>query len=227
MNKRILAVVATIVFAIAGVTALLLHASKAEERAFDGAEMVEVLRVAKDVPVDASTKDVEGAVELVELPAAAVPDGALSSLDEVAGQVTLAPLVPGDLLLPAKFGEAGTVAKGEIPDGLQMISVQVIAAPGVAGKLAQGDLSGVVANYPEPEGGRSGFIAEKVQVIDVDKAGDASGAEGATFVVTLAVDGPTAVRISNAASFGTLWLTEQNQQTSTPTRGSVDAKDMP
>lgn len=226
MNKRILAVVATIVFAIAGVTALLLHASKAEERAFDGAEMVKVLRVAKGVPVDASTQVVEDAVELVELPAAAVPEGALSSLDDIAGQVTLAPLVPGELLLPAKFGEPGKVAKGEIPEGLQMISVEVVAAPGVAGKLAQGDLSGVIANFAQPDGGRSGFIAEQVQVLDVDKGVDANGAEGATFVVTLAVDGPTAVRISNAASFGTLWLTEQNEQTKTPTRGSVDAKDL-
>jgi len=227
MNKRILAVVATIVLAIAGVTALLLYASKAEERAFDGADMVEVLRVAKDVPAEASTQDVEGAVELVKLPAAAVPDGALSSLDDVAGQVTLAPLVPGDLLVPAKFAEAGKVAKGDLPEGLQMISVQVVAAPGVAGKLAQGDLSGLVANYPEPEGGRSGFIAEQVRVLDVDKGVDASGAGGSTLLVTLAVDGPTAARISNAASFGTLWLTEQNEQTKTPTQGVVDAKNMP
>jgi pilus assembly protein CpaB len=226
MNKRILAVVATIVFAIAGVTALLLHASKAEERAFDGAEMVEVLRVAKDVAAGASAADVEGAVERVELPAAAVPDGAMASLDGVADQVTVVALVPGDLLVPAKFGEPGGAKKGDLPEGLQMISVQVVAAPGVAGRLAQGDLSGVIANYSEPEGGRSGFIAEQVLVLDVDKSATAAEAETAAYLVTLAVDGPTAVKISNAASFGTLWLTEQNEQTKTPTPGTVESKDV-
>jgi pilus assembly protein CpaB len=223
MNKRILAVVATVLFAIAGVTALLLHASKAEERAFDGAEMVEVLRVVKDVPAEASMQDVEGAVELVELPAAAVPNGALSSLDDVAGQVTLIPLVPGDLLVPAKFSQIAKSAKGELPEGLQRIAIQVGAAPGAGGELARGDLAGVLANYPPPED-RTGFIAEQVMVLDVDKGATATEAETATYLVTLAVDGATAAKISHAASFGTVWLTKQDERTKTPTKGALDVK---
>lgn len=226
MNKRIAAVVATIVLAIAGVTALLVHASRAEHRAFDGAEMVEVLRVEKEVAAGASAADVEKAVERVKLPAAAVPEGALDSLDGVADQTTLTPLVAGELLLPAKFGQPDAgVGKGELPEGLQRISVQVGPAPGLGGKVSQGDLVGVVANYGNPGEGRSGFVAEQVVVLDVDK-GMLDDAGSAGYLATLAVDGPTAVKISNAASFGTLWLTQQDQRTTTPTKGAAQSKDL-
>ncbi|MCW2840286.1 MAG: hypothetical protein JWR55_1769 [Aeromicrobium sp.] len=225
MNKRIAAVVATIVLAIAGVTALLLHASKAEERAFDGAEMVEVLRVDKDVAAGASAADVEGAVERVELPAAAVPDGALASLDGVADQVTVVVLVPGDLLVPAKFGEPSGAKKGELPEGLQRISVQVLPAPGAAGKLAQGDLAGILASYGSAPEGRTGFIADQVLVLDVDK-GVLEGGGGDGLLVTLAVDGATAAKISNAATFGTLWLTEQDERTKAASKGTVESKNV-
>jgi pilus assembly protein CpaB len=226
MNKRIAAVVATIVLAIAGVTALLVHASQAEDRAFDGAQMIEVLRVTKNVAAGASAADVEDAVERVELPAAAVPDEALSSLDGVSDQETVVALVAGDLLVPAKFGEPGGAKKGDLPEGLQRISVQVLPAPGVGGRLAQGDLAGVLANYGSAPEGRTGFIAEQVLVLHVDKGAlDDGGGDGV--LVTLAVDGPTAARISNAATFGTLWLTKQDELTKAAPRAAVESKDIP
>jgi pilus assembly protein CpaB len=226
VNKRIAAVVATIVLAIGGVTALLVHAGKAEERAFDGAEMVKVLRVDEDVAAGAPAADVEAAVELVELPAAAVPSGALRDLDDVSGQVTLTALVPGDLLLPAKFGQKSSAGKGEMPEGLQRISVQVAMAPGVAGKLSKGDLVGVLANYGAPPEGRTGFVAEQVLVLAVDKGSPADDVAETSFLVTLAVDGVTAVKISHASSFGTLWLTKQDKKTKTPTDRVVESKDV-
>jgi pilus assembly protein CpaB len=226
MNKRIAAVVATIVLAIGGVAALLVHAGNAEERAFDGAEMVKVLRVDEDVAVGASAQDVEASVELVELPAAAVPDGALRDLDGVAGQVTVTALVPGDLLLPAKFGDEKGAAKGEMPEGLQRISVKIGQAPGVGGKLSKGDLVGVLANYGAQPDGRTGFIAEQVLVLAVDKGTLQDEAADTGLLVTLAVDGPTAAKISHASSFGTVWLTKQDKKTKTPTARVVESKDV-
>ena len=227
MNRRIAAVVATIVLAIGGVTALLVHAGNAEQRAFDGAEMVEVLRVDTDVAEGASAEDVKGAVELLELPAAAVPSGALKSLDDVGGQVTLTALVPGDLLLPAKFGQKSSAPKGEMPAGLQRISVQVSMAPGVAGTVSKGDKVGMLANYGAPPEGQTGFIAEQVLVLDVDKGAVLEGevADAGT-LVTLAVDGPTAAKVSHAATFGTIWLTKQTDETKTPTDRLVETKDV-
>jgi pilus assembly protein CpaB len=226
MNKRIAAVVATIVLAIGGVTALLVHAGEAEERAFDGAKMIKVLRVDKGVAAGASAEEVSGAVELVELPATAVPEGALADLDGVGDQVTLTALVPGDLVLPAKFGEKAGVTKGEVPDGLQRISVQVAMAPGLAGKVSTGDVVGVLANYGTPPEGRTGFIAEQALVLAVDKEAQQDDAAPTNVMVSLAVDGVTAAKVSHAATFGTIWLTKQDKETKTPTGRVVESKDV-
>jgi pilus assembly protein CpaB len=219
MNKRLVAVVATIVLAVAGVSALLLHTRDAEERAFEGAKLVPALRLVKDVPAGASVREVAGAAKEVKLPRSAVPTGALVDLGAVDGKVTTGPMVTGEVLIANRFASPGTEKSGAGRTGLQHITIQVGLAPSVGGVLEKDDTVGIIGNYGAAPDGQSGFLAQSISVVRA-KSSTIDGRPGS--LVTLKVDGKTALKISNAASFGTIWLTLQDGKTDTSRPSVID-----
>ena len=80
MNKQLLAVIGALVLAGLGFAAVYAYAQGAESRAFEGTELVPVLRATTEVPTKTAAATLAESVETVELPRAAVVEGAITDL---------------------------------------------------------------------------------------------------------------------------------------------------
>lgn len=229
MNKRIVAVVGAAVLALIGIVMLLSYAKNAEDRAFEGAELGSVLQVSAPVPANTKAGDVAASVELVKLPKAAIAKGAIKDLANVAGLSTTVALEPGEQVLLSRFSESGGTttagtkeSKTDVPKGFQEVTVQLDLARAGGGDLKAGDIVGVVASYPTNEtGGFTQLAKNFVRVTQVAGGVQIKEDVGAQQLITLAVKTRDAGRIINAAEFGKVWLTQQNEDTETGNGGSV------
>jgi len=230
MSKKLVAAIAAAVLAVLGVVALLVYASTANQRAHDGAELVEVLRVTETIPAGTSAKDAAHSLETAELPRAAVPENALRSLDSVAGQDTNTELQAGEVLLATRFGPAQTQGKADttVPKGYQEVSISLPAPRVPGGSLKPGDHVGILASYGNPPDGQTNFAVQNVQVTRVDAGLVAQAAEnaGVPLLITFAVKTRDAEKIVNAAQFGTIWLTLENDDTDRSGSKLVAKKDV-
>lgn len=227
MSKKLVAAIAAAVLAVLGVVALLVYASTANQRAHDGAELVEVLRVTETIPAGTSAKDAAHSLETAEVPRAAVPENALRSLDSVAGQDTNTELQAGEVLLATRFGAAQTQGKADttVPKGYQEVSISLAPPQVTGGSLSSGDRVGLMASYD----GETRFVMQNLQVTRiagtvVNEATD--GAAGTPLLITFAVKTRDAEKIVNAAQFGTIWLTLENDDTDRSGSKLVAKKDV-
>lgn len=224
MNTRVVAVIAAGVLALLGVVLLVLWAQGAQERAFEGAELTEVVRVTEPVPSGSTAEDLSASTEAVSLPEASVPEGAVTDLGEVAGLVTTADLQPGEVLLSARLAEPGAenAQSGGVPEGLQEVSISLDTARIVGGALAVGDTVGVFASYNGPD--ETAVVDNGILVTSTGMAG-VSEEGAATSTMTLAVSAENAAKVVHAAEFGRIWLTKQNPTTETDD-GVTDREDV-
>jgi pilus assembly protein CpaB len=217
MNKRVVAAVLAVILAAAGIGALVVYTQDAQERAFRGTQTVSVLRVTEKVPAGTKAGDLDSKIERVTLPRAAVPDDAVKSVAELGDKVTVAALVPGEVLVGARFDASLKESRSttiDVPKGLQELTLELNSARVLGGALLPGDRVGVVASYDLQK--VSNFAVNKVLVLAVSggvpagaPAGDAPVTTG-IMQVRLAVQPEVAIEVVNAAEFGKVWLTRQN-----------------
>lgn len=215
-RKRVLAAVMAVLLAAMGIGALVLYANSAQERAFAGRETVSVLRVTERVPVGTKASALDGKVEQVKLPRAAVPEDFVKSLDELGDKPTVATLVPGEVLVDARFvGSPGSRGGGtiEVPNGLQEVTLALDSVRALGGTVQPGDRVGVLASYesPKTDGFVTNFAVNNVLIVGVSGGvtpGDAA-ATGGTTQVRLALQAEDIEKVVNAAEFGKVWLSRQ------------------
>lgn len=219
MKKQLIAVAIAAVLAVVGVVVLVKYANDADERAFEGTELVSVVRATADVAAGTDVADLSSSVESVDVPRAAVVPGALTSLDEVEGKVTGVALVPGDQLSGVKFTDA--VAKGvTVPAGMQELTIPVAGARLAGGTLAAGDTAGVFASYD----GMTANPINDLLILRVEEPVD--GAVDAATSVTVAVGTLDAEKLIHTIEFGQIWLTEQTDATDTGGGKTITSKDV-
>ena len=225
------AAVMAVLLAALGIGALVVYTNTAQERAFQGTETVEVLRVKEQVPAGTKASDIDDKIEQVKLPRAAVPADIVTDLGDLGAKVTTATLVPGEVLVGARFtGSAALKGSGtlEVPKGLQEVSIEISATRAVGGTLQPGDLVGVLASYEPPRADYvSNFAVNKVLVLAVS-GGVAPGetAVGAGVLqLRLALESNDVQRVVNAAEFGKVYLSRQNNGAKTG-RAIITADDV-
>lgn len=215
MNKRAVAAVGAGVLALLGVGVLYMWAQGANERAFEGAKLVEVVRVTEVVPQGTKAEDLRGSTEQAKLPAEAVPEGAVTDLSQVAGLSTTAALQPGEILLSARMGSPGERGEGQtdVPKGMQELAIALDSQRTVASAVKPGDRVGVVVSYPRAgdDENLTKLVLENILVTRSTAALDVESGTGA--MVTLALTGGDAAKLVNAMEFGKVWLTLQNSDT--------------
>lgn len=213
VNKRAVAAIGAVVLAVLGIAALVVYTNDANDRAFEGTQLVSVIQVVDEIPAGTKADDLGGAVKVVKLPEAAVPATALTTLDPVSAQVTTAKLVPGEVLVADRFGTTAEINGGEkvtIPKGMQEVTIKVASVRALDGKLSEGDTVGIAASYDDPKA--TNFSTNKVLVISSRAV--TAGADGAVtddVVLRLAVISLDAEKIINAAEFGHIYLTKQDK----------------
>lgn len=231
MNKRLAAIVLAAVLAILGIIFVVQYANQADERAFEGAELTKVLQVTTTVPAGSTAAEVLESTKLVSLPSAAVPAGALSTLDSVGAEVTNAELEPGEMVLRSRFADksAGKKSDRDVPPaGLQTVAVPLDDSRGVDGAVRAGDTVWVYGSFDvsgeEPAATR--LIGSKVQVMKVSDSESGGEGGGPTVIVTLAVDTPTAEKIVHTLEFGKVWFGEGNEQATDSGSKTTTRKDI-
>lgn len=225
MNKQLLAVIGALVLAGLGFAAVYAYAQGAENRAFEGTELVPVLRVTAEVPTKTAAATLAESAETVELPRAAVVEGAITDLAEVEGLVTVGVLVPGDQLTVAKFAPAEDVkADAALPEGMQELVVPLSGARLVGGDLVAGDQVGVFTSYAD--GKVTSNPINELLVLEISAGNEVAEEGSAGTLVTFAVRTRDAQQIVHAMEFGTVWLTKQNDATDTSGGRTVRQEDV-
>lgn len=228
MNKRVIAAVMAGVLALVGVLVLVVWAQGANDRAFEGAELVSVVRLTDPAAAGTSASELAGKTEVVELPDEAVPEGAVTNLDQVKGLSTNASVQKGELLLKSRMGAPGSKSKtsGLVPTGMQEITVSLDTEHAMGGVLKVGDKVGVVMTFDQNVGGDYLAKARIDQVVVTRIGGDIDVEDIKAQLITVAVSSADAERISFARDYGKLWLTLQNDDTTDADSDSTLIKDI-
>jgi pilus assembly protein CpaB len=213
MPRRALAAAAAGVLALAGGALVTSYVSSADARAMAGLETVDVLVVTEPIPTGATAAEVADRVAPKTLPATAVVDGALTTLDPVKGQVATADLLPGEQLVAARFTDPEALRTGavEIPDGAHQVTLPLDAARIVGGSVEAGSRVGVFVSMTDPQQTHltlNSVLVSRVQGAIPGDEGDESGSatpEG-TVLVTLVLTAPQAEEVVFAAEHGSIWL---------------------
>lgn len=215
MNKRVIAAISAGVLALLGVLVLVMWAQGANERAFEGAKLISVVRVTEDLSQGASAQQLASSTETVKLPEEAIPDGAVTNLSQVSGLATNASVQKGEVLLKSRMVAPGDRGKGntDVPKGMQEISLSLDAQHSVGGAAKAGDRVGVVATF-DPKDGEPYMANLVLHDVIVTKVSGASNTKDITTqMYTVAVRTADAERLAFAADFGRVWFTLQNTDT--------------
>ena len=247
---KTIAIVVALLLALAATIAIFFYVRGVEERAFEDAELVEVL-VAQG-PIEAGTTG-EGASEAGLIgrdsaPRANVPPGAVTSVDQIEGLITLAPILTGEIILRERWGTTAEVAIAlDIPEGFEAVAVEVAVPPGVAGYVAAGTQVSILATIesrvdeepspvvtdeddavpeeePLPVEVRTQYVLQAVEVLAVgQRQVQTEEQEGtvSSVLMTLAVQPEDAERLVFALENGSLYFTllpEDAEPVETPGR---------
>jgi len=132
---------AILVGCIAGF-AVMRYVSGLEDAAYEGAERVEAIVVAADIPAGTDGSSAAANLEVQQVPRDIRPATAVVSLDELAGKVALFDIPANSVLVQGMFGDPAVAVSSfaqTLPDGLVAVSFNVAEAQGVGRWLAPGD----------------------------------------------------------------------------------------
>lgn len=147
MNRRGIFGALALVLALAGGALLFLYVSGADDRALATLEPVPVLVVSNEIPAGLRTGEMADYVEVRDIPIDAVVPGALTEVGELPeGQVAVTALKPGEQVLAARFvspDDNQVAASVPIPEGLQLVSIQLSPERVAGAQLNAGDKVGI------------------------------------------------------------------------------------
>lgn len=243
---RVLASGAAIVLAAVATVAITTYVRGIEQRAFDDAELVEVFVAQEEIPAGMSSTGASeaGLIGRDRAPRASVPDGAITALDQLDGQVALERILVGETIVRGRWADPAVATRVlDIPEGFEAISVEVGVPPGVAGFVEGGDQVSLIVTVQEPptvttdadgteteEPGeiRTQYLLQSIQVLAVGQRRTTTedGEEGAPqtasqILMTLALEPEDAERLVFAVENGSLYFTllpEDAEPVATPGR---------
>ena len=163
------------------------RAAVAESRYGDLRDVAVVVR-----PVERGAALRDGDVRSERRPSALLPDGAASDVSDAVGRVTLADLVPGDVVVGTRLAPHGRRGAG----ALRPAGRRAVAVPGGAGRppLRAGDLVDVLATLAD---GETLVVVTGATVVDVDDQRD---------LVTIAVRPDDAPAVASAVATAAVTL---------------------
>jgi pilus assembly protein CpaB len=229
MNRRVIGILLAILLAVIGTGAVLFYVNLAQDRVAAGQEAVRVLVATDRIPAGTTGARIRDA-ELVEetvMPAASVPDDALSAvgtdLDEL---VVTSDVQPRQLLLRGQFGEPTQISGGlAIPEKMLAVSVKMEVEEEVGGFIRPGSQVAVFGTYKvldkdfKKETGednrRTTLLLPRTEVLAVGAYGEdgvtsVEPAEEAregqvTLIVTVSVNQTDAERLIHSTRIGELY----------------------
>lgn len=215
MRTRIIAVIVAAVLAIAGATALVFAVQGASQSAAAGTRTQTVLVVVTEIPFGMTGEAAAALVEEKKVPAAYIAEGAVDSVDDLVGLVAAARLLPGEQVLAGRWSTpadlAATGGRLDPPDGTQELSIALELERVAGGAVVPGSRVGVWGSADDA----TSLLFDQVLVTAIAStvaAGDDGATTQGTVLVTFAVSEAQAQAIIQAAEFGEIWLSLQEQR---------------
>jgi len=163
--------------AVAAVTALATfsYVSAADQRAFDGAQMVQVLMVKKDIAKGLPGERAldEGYIVKDQIPRKFYPARAVVDPQTLRGKVALAPLAAGLPVVDGSFVEPRVAQESfaqRLDKGMQAVTISVSDVEGVARLVVPGDKVNIMLTTPDdtdPKGKKTQFVLQGVEVLAI------------------------------------------------------------
>lgn len=236
MKSRLVAGGAAVVLALIGAMLVVSYAQGADQRAVQNLEPVNVLVVKTAIPAGTPVEAMSASVATEQLPAAAVAESSLKSLDESKGKVAAVDLIPGEqlakerLVEPENLKSSGSV---KIPAGLEEVSFQLEPDRVIGGRLVPGDHVGVFVSMDaggmadKADQATTMLTVRKALVTAVQRAPEATPKAQPTptasatanqpdttlpvgaLMLTVAVSDVDAAKIVFAAEYAKMWLSKE------------------
>ena len=233
MRSRGLVVALAVLLAVAAAGAVVLYTNGVKEAAESGGSLSTVIVATQDIPANTSLDALiqSGSFKELNVPTDAVVDGAVTSLAELRGQTTTAPLVANQQLTASNLSSGEQVEGGMlgISKGHVALTIKLNAPQGVNGNIQRGDNVTVFATFVGasligetlPEIVKGTGTNEKqdlpdftvtliptVRVLEVVNPGvdEAGNATGDSVILTLDLLPPDAQNLTLANQTGTLYI---------------------
>jgi len=247
---KTLAVILALLLAGAATFAIFTYVRGIEQRAFEDAELVDVFVAQEAIPpgLSASAASEAGLIGRDARPRVTVPDGAITSLDQVEGLVTEDRILADEVIVRARWVDPAQVtAVLEIPEGFEALSVQVTVPPGVAGFVRAGDQVSLIVTVEDPEATeiaeeedpaagataevRTQYLLQGIDVLAVgqrvvtEEGEDGVEETASQVLMTVALEPEDAERMVFAIENASLWFTllpEDAEPAETPGRTLTD-----
>lgn len=240
MNRRVVGLVVAIVLAAIATVAIYLWVQGAEDRITAGQELRQVYVATQRIEAGTSAEAAinQALIEQREVQQNSVAEGAIGSLEQIEGLVATVPIVPGQQIVAASFGDSAspTVAQGadiEVPEGEQAVSVDLAVVPAVAGFIDSGDHISIISLINQETGEGDGddgggpapgataqylildaeVLAVGQRVTTFDDSGNPTGKtireNNDNYIFTLALTPDEIEKLVFAETQSTLWATLQ------------------
>lgn len=170
--------------------------------------------VAADIAIPFGTKIAKRHVKTVRMPAEFVPPGSFSSVDDVLNEVTVQPIVAGEILMRERFvdNNDGSTLAALVAEKKRAVTVRVDDVIGVAGFLLPGNRVDVLASRRQQNRRATAeTILRDVKVLAVDQTAATEKNDPVIVrAVTLEVTPAQAETLVKAKEEGSIQLTLRN-----------------
>ncbi|HUP84128.1 MAG TPA: Flp pilus assembly protein CpaB [Acidimicrobiales bacterium] len=207
-SRRTLIVVAAVVLAALAAVTTFVYVRGIEDRAYQGAQLVQVFVVTQDIPKGLPGEQAANDfIKVDKVPRKLLPSSAVTALDELAGKVAVAPLAANTILVTGQFVDPRTAQvtfSQKIPAGKVAITVSVDQVRGVAGLLVPGDKVNILV----ADGASERLLFQNVDIIAIGSTAAPQAGETAEVtnpgsgLITFAVPPEAASRIAYASTQG-------------------------
>jgi pilus assembly protein CpaB len=224
MGRRSILLVVAALVAVLGSGLVFVYVKGADARAMKDQAPVHVLKAVAQIEPGETLDQAQqaGKLELQDVPAEQVLDGALSTIGDIGSEVAVSRIYPNEQITSAKFGSAGDEDVLTLPEGTVAISVNLSDTGRVAGFVTPGtEVALFVNGAVGPNGAETArLLLPSVEVVAVAQATVTSTATATAGVapdpaaatteqlprtlVTLAVSQDDAERVLFASTHGEL-----------------------
>ncbi|MCI0636144.1 MAG: Flp pilus assembly protein CpaB [Actinobacteria bacterium] len=170
MKGRGLVVFLALILATLATAGVFMYSRGVQEEAKTGGTTVPVVVTTVDIPARTDLDQLirDDQFKIIQVPASVVVDGAVTSVDQLAGKNNSVAILAGEQIPVARI--SGNVPGGAlaIPEGMQAITVSLDAPRGVAGAINSGDHVTIYSTFKNVSG--RGVARETVTVVLVPTA---------------------------------------------------------
>lgn len=171
LSRRGVSLVVALLLAAFATAAWVSYVRSIERRAVDGNASVQIYLAGDVIPAGTTAEAADAKKLFVKtpVPKRLVAEGAVTELPQLRGSVASVTILKGEQIVRSRFTSPEQAARLlQIPEGLQAMSVEVAAPPGVGGFVQPLDHVSVIAKASPPNGEPVvRFLLQDVKVLAV------------------------------------------------------------